>query len=565
METNVNKEAIQALDEFKNVQNARRKGITSVQDETATLSEEELGQRGAAAMQQMEEATWRGAVTSNEFWFQDIPRSAVTTVKNAAANIVGSVSDMAGLALAMPAGGTMGIGMTPTMPYEDLDRQLLETDSMKFKPDMLTAVPGNSEQIAKFIGGDPEHLSMLATGLVTPGLGEFAGFAKLTGASVLGMGAVTSNKIGNLKEFLAKADSVPAYDKTLWKETGWYKGEDGEPRFYLSDANAKINMSRIENDSRVKGILKEALENNEGRVSKLTFRLGDILEHEQLYEAYPQLRNMKLNMNLGVQQDTPTVLEFVYPEGKHVKGSTSMFGKNIVDNITTKNNKNMDELMETVLHEVQHVIQQVEGFAQGGNPADVANSLNNYEFASVMTEVMDLIDLGDEAPDDLYNALMQAGAIDEAANELVTNPLTLRYMAAIRQGDTKTVTDLRAEVDGASANAKDNIGFILSYLYGSDELIPKGQELTNMMFETLEYQDVQALSHRAYENLYGEAEAVLTADLRKKTQAMIDSADAPPNPRFASSRTEDEIDSVDLFVDKPELKSKVKQLDGSIK
>ncbi len=88
--------------------------------------------------------------------------------------------------------------------------------------------------------------------------------------------------------------------------------------------------------------------------------LGDVLDFEALYEAYPKLRYTpvsfrRLGTGTNAQVERRNGKDYIvihegllrYPEG---------------------------EMLRTLLHEVQHVIQGIEGFAQGGNE-DYANEL----------------------------------------------------------------------------------------------------------------------------------------------------------------------------------------------
>lgn len=69
--------------------------------------------------------------------------------------------------------------------------------------------------------------------------------------------------------------------ETVRQETGWYKGYDGKMRFEIDDSKSEL----IENPK---------LEKHEGEETYYTGKLSDILRHDELYEAYPQLRNVNI-------------------------------------------------------------------------------------------------------------------------------------------------------------------------------------------------------------------------------------------------------------------------------
>ncbi len=76
-------------------------------------------------------------------------------------------------------------------------------------------------------------------------------------------------------------------------------------------------------------------------------RLGDVLDHPKLFEAYPELKNVKVNFKPNLE----------------ARGSFSE-SRNEID---IKSSTDKQQMLSTLLHEVQHAIQDREGFARGGN------------------------------------------------------------------------------------------------------------------------------------------------------------------------------------------------------
>lgn len=108
------------------------------------------------------------------------------------------------------------------------------------------------------------------------------------------------------------------------KQTGWFIGMDGKWRYEISDDTAKLKED-------YDGFLK---------------KLGEVLDHKDLFDAYPDLKNVRVRLSLG----HPKL------EGEY---------NNLLSQITIKAN-NEKELLSGLLHEIQHVIQEKEGFATGG-------------------------------------------------------------------------------------------------------------------------------------------------------------------------------------------------------
>lgn len=119
--------------------------------------------------------------------------------------------------------------------------------------------------------------------------------------------------------------------KTIRLATGWEKGVDGLWRYEVPDGefkNIKYSLSEI--------------------MDKET-KLSDIWDDKELFTAYPKLGNItiKIDNNSGYggsfsKEDNSITLNLLKSVGK--KGQKS-----------------------TLLHEIQHAIQYIEGFAKGGN------------------------------------------------------------------------------------------------------------------------------------------------------------------------------------------------------
>lgn len=126
------------------------------------------------------------------------------------------------------------------------------------------------------------------------------------------------------------------------RETGWFKGMDGKWRYEVSDAGAKMT-------DKARRYVEDGLDSVVAGDERLT--LGDVLDHPKLYAAYPGLK------------DVP-----VYFYDFETGGSWTESGISI----GTKHPRAAAGALPLMLHEVQHAIQAVEGFARGGTSASVA-------------------------------------------------------------------------------------------------------------------------------------------------------------------------------------------------
>lgn len=142
-----------------------------------------------------------------------------------------------------------------------------------------------------------------------------------------------------------EADSVG--NEEIRQQTGWFKGVDNIWRFEISDKDAKfkdVSKMRFEKTANVNGDIVYRI------------KLVDLLEHEKLFQAYPFLRNIEV-IATDEKIKSRDYLGLAYPD-KIFLNSSSI--------------ENQSEGRRVLLHEIQHLIQTYEDFAQGGGPSDAS-------------------------------------------------------------------------------------------------------------------------------------------------------------------------------------------------
>ena len=146
----------------------------------------------------------------------------------------------------------------------------------------------------------------------------------------------------------------------IWYDTNWTRGADKKWRTEISDKGAKFTFEKIMSGGNV-------------RMDTL-YKLGDILDHPKLFKLYPELANYKIEYDADV---APRNAAFI-PSKKQIL----MSGQYVDD-------------MPTLLHEIQHAIQELEGFGRGANPADM--DVLNASIASKWAASADLFNTPPEA------------------------------------------------------------------------------------------------------------------------------------------------------------------------
>lgn len=176
--------------------------------------------------------------------------------------------------------------------------------------------------------------------------------------SLAGTKAKTANiaTLDEAKKMLADG----ADKKEVWQKTGWYIAKDGKPRFEISDdafeydLNLDVIKRWIEDEKKSKrGESIDYINHYE------PLRLSDVIEHDKLFEAYPILQGY-------------TVYFENSPSSKTLGRFNSQFNSitlNIKpDSFDTESVYPIINLKKTLIHEIQHAIQEYEGFAKGTSP-----------------------------------------------------------------------------------------------------------------------------------------------------------------------------------------------------
>lgn len=171
----------------------------------------------------------------------------------------------------------------------------------------------------------------------------------------------------NLPDFVA-AD----YKKSIRR----YKKE-------IADIKKEIRI----NDNRLKLLLNEAQVNididkagvnalyNKDTTTKA--KLSEIITHDELFKAYPQIRNVEIvfnkNMKKGEFANATIPQKGGVRSSAYIEVSKQAFYKDGVFSV--------GEFKKTLMHEVQHIIQAYEGFANGSLPSEQYERLRRIAVA----------------------------------------------------------------------------------------------------------------------------------------------------------------------------------------
>lgn len=104
--------------------------------------------------------------------------------------------------------------------------------------------------------------------------------------------------------------------------------------------------------------------------------LDDVLDFPELYKAYPQLRSIQLAEDTGMELADASYADFARRHGAKEGKEDGQYPFGFI-NMNPKSSawSNEQEAKGLLLHEVQHAIQGIEGFAKGGNPKTVREAV----------------------------------------------------------------------------------------------------------------------------------------------------------------------------------------------
>lgn len=188
------------------------------------------------------------------------------------------------------------------------------------------------------------------------------------------------------------------HSELIRKETGWFLGYDKQWRYEISDRNASLKYS----GKRASTIASNAKRN----LGKDDLVLADVFNHDELFKAYPQLKNIKFE----ISDDN------LFAGGYDPHSNT----------MSIDTGSSSEEMLSTVLHEMQHAIQDVEGFARGGNSFEflqtdgVASYAERNPYGNEFREAL-LKFQGTPEYDRIQNEMIQAMISDDAEKSTVAN------------------------------------------------------------------------------------------------------------------------------------------------
>ena len=206
----------------------------------------------------------------------------------------------------------------------------------RISPELYNSILGLGKKMPQMAKDNPKLLTKIYGSAKSNSINSFAGEKALN---------ASANKLSKAKAMLEKgADEVE-----IWQKTGWFKDKDGAWKFEIGDSKARLNPN-----------------------FKSGGKLGELLEHEERFKAYPELKDIKIKK---ISDEGGEKLGYYDPNKKEIA----------INNIGDKS---------TLMHEVQHAIQEIEGFAKGSGAKGENYRLSHGEAEA--RNVQNRLNLGDK-------------------------------------------------------------------------------------------------------------------------------------------------------------------------
>nr|DAH20140.1 MAG TPA: cytosine DNA methyltransferase [Caudoviricetes sp.] len=200
--------------------------------------------------------------------------------------------------------------------------------------------------------------------------------------------------------------------KAIKMATGWERGADGKWRYEMPDAKIKDTMD-VGGGHIVKRYEDDMLWNGG--------KLSEVIDAPELFKAYPQLKDVLIDTD-AIMNDMPSNGEY-----------------NSKTNTITIHADELKYMNGILNHEIQHAIQDIEGFSKGGSPILVRGEVKK-RFDEVTKQIKQL----------------RAEGKEDEAKALIEKNRGL-YNAYQKNDDYNSYKSLAGEVEARNVSARLNM------------------------------------------------------------------------------------------------------------
>ena len=336
--------------------------------------------------------------------------------------------------------------------------------------------------------GIRKQLNELRSGKVADG--ERFSLIGKKGAEALDHAEEVSIRLDNLN-VARQMEGAKKDAKAIKMATGWERGADGKWRYEIADS--KLNdMMNVDGKGKMVKRNKEDMLWTSGK-------LGEVVVAPELFKAYPKLKDVRL--------ETDSIMNNLPSNGEY----------NAKTNTITIHADELKYLDSILNHEIQHVIQDLEGFAQGGDSKHIRKVLERMinenqeasDYAKDKLKEWVTLTMAADRLSDLYKQYINSD------NEWLKNKAIESYWDAMNELDNNEQSTLTNDYPDGTAREIAESGYhvdeaekeLRRLAKETKESIPEGNnsalELVSKLTDALENND----DYNLYRKLGGEVEA----------------------------------------------------------
>ena len=217
---------------------------------------------------------------------------------------------------------------------------------------------------------------------------------------------VAITRTSNLE--LAKAMEGEGKDAaTIKTATGWEKGKDGKWRYEEGDVSL--------NEEFVGALLKRDMD----ELKHARFTLAQILKDDESYKAlmaaYPKLGDIQVSFYNDNFFDVFDATRGYFDDRRNILMLNPREA-----GLWTNGQTSMEDLRSTLVHEIQHVIQKMEGFASGGNTGSVSGRGRLSYLERTKGDISKVLDGIMEQDSEMQELLKERDRLSEVSDEWKT-------------------------------------------------------------------------------------------------------------------------------------------------
>jgi hypothetical protein len=293
-------------------------------------------------------------------------------------------------------------------------------------------------------------------------------------------------------------------NKKIWNETGWYiDPSDKQWRFEINDKKSKIDFKNFKgkellNERQITGteLFDEIKNFTQGQSVDLS--LTDFFKHDELYQKYPHLKRMRVT--------------FYSDNAKDASSGSYSRGQNLIDLNMAKLSTD-DEIKSVLLHEIQHSIQEYEGFTPGANYSTIPFELTDKHAKTLTSELVNNRETRKHLLEDLDGLSLSEGYNTSPIFKLLDRDQNLKPGFTLFASEESVVDKFADAVkkSGLPDNIFDLMPKEKGGIGGSPQLIKIGNilnELRNSHLDDVYHKEaIDEINLKLYKGTGGEGEA----------------------------------------------------------